>query len=476
MKLFFKLSSFLMAIQPFAAHSQEVVRDHMIRINVDASPINLEPPLLTDSMSAWVLHHVADRLVEEHLPGQLQGNLAARWEISADKKSYCFLIASGKKFSDGTLVDAAAVVRSLKLAMLHKAQSRVGFYLANIESVNVKNDSQVCVTLVQPSTNFLQILADASFSIYKKGKIAGSFVYSGKYVIQGWDKAQISLTRIKDKQIFKLEVLSSGVALSRFKAGTLEILRNSGSGGLAQIQPLKVRKAIMPDERTFFIAFNLKSPVFKQLAMRRAFVAKLNWLGIELELSKLGLTRSTTLLSPSLVLNRGNVVVQQAANESASIHVPPFKLLTQRGFELKQIVDVGFRGLQFSHSDLPKPEFLRLLKSGDFDVALTGYGITVRDWDYLSTLFHSVSSHNMIFLNDSSVDNLLQGARESAIPSERIKLYTAVLQKNADSLWYIPVTHTPLVLAFSDLVDAGLQGGGTVTSPWFRFDQVHWKR
>lgn len=441
-----------------------------IRINVDSVPINLEPPLLTDSMSSWVLHHVADRLVEEHRPGQIQGNLAARWTVSSDKTQYCFKIASGRKFQDGSSLTGRDVSESLKMAKGYSDKSRIGFYLQNIKSVDTKGSDEVCVQLKQPSANFLQILSDASFSIYKKE--SGKLVFSGAYSVGEASKAYIEIVRRLDGQSFHLVAMDFSNAFEKFRAGDLEILKNSGTGGLREILELKGQKLMMPDERTFFLAFNLRSKYFSNVANRRSFTSSLKWSALENSAKQLGLSLSGSLLSPTLMRESPKFSYEEKAMPKASI--PKFTVLTQKGFDLKDNVKALFAGKVYTHKDLDKALFLKALYSADFDVLYTGYGITVRDWDYLSTLFHSSSSHNMVFLKDSEIDEMLSRARELSSPVQRLDLYQSILKKNNQHIWYVPVTHTPLVFAFSSHLKIGSEANSSITTPWFRFDEVKW--
>lgn len=448
-----------------------------IRVNVDSVPITLDPPLLTDSVASWVLQHIADRLVEEHKPGQLQGNLASSWKISSDKKRYCFEIKKDQKFSDGSELSAQSIKRAFDHAVSVKAKSRVSFYLENIRSIETPSKSSVCINLKKPSVNFLQILADASFSIAKPVGANGDLIYSGQYTVGQRAQKVIELVRRSDGQIFRIESMPFAEALSRFKSGDLEIIRNNGTGGYESVRGLKAPRVTMPDERTYFFSFNLESAIFKDPKNRRMLAEAIDWNSLQKSVQAAHLAPSRSLLSPTLFHSGTTQFTIPTHHELAPSALPEIVVLMQEGFELGAWLKAALPHVRMKIRNLPKAEFLKAMKAGQYDLMFTGYGITVRDWDYLATLFQSTSAHNMIFLKDKSVDDLLVRARESEVPGERLRLYQQVLSLNYLGLWYLPVTHTPLIFAFSPVIKTRLgDADATTLSPWFRFDGVEWNK
>ncbi|MBS1983090.1 MAG: ABC transporter substrate-binding protein [Bdellovibrionales bacterium] len=449
-----------------------------IRINVDAMPVNLEPPLLTDTNTAWLLHHLGDRLVEEHRVGHLKGNLAAQWTISDDKRTYRFRIKTGEKFSDGKKLEAQDVVDSLARAKKHGEHSRVGFYLKNIEAVSLKDGDSVEVILKKPASNFLQILSDASFTIYRPCKAVGGFCFTGDFELVSLGEKSVEMRARESGQAFVLEQMSFDEAAQKFQSGSLEVLRSYGMENLPLIRKTAKQRVVMPDERSFFFAFNTKSKVFTALKSREAVVHAMNTEALGKALEERGLTRSHSLLSPSLVFGHKEFQKDVESRSSADA-VPPkgFTVLMMKAYKLEPLAKAALGHLNPVYRNLEKADFLSEMRKGHYDLILMGYGLTVRDWDYLSTLFHSDSLHNFIKLHDAEVDEFLVKSREEIEPSKRIGLYAQVLEKNRANLWYIPVAHVPLLFGISDklTLDPPLEET-TITSPFFYLGKLSWKK
>ena len=194
-------------------------------------------------------------------------------------------------------------------------------------------------------------------------------------------------------------------------------------------------------------------------------------------LEERGLSRSKSLLSPSLVFGH-QAFLKQVESSVKSQGAPPkgFDILMMKEYKLEPIAKAALEALKPKYRNLPKAEFLSEMRKGHYDLILMGYGLTVRDWDYLSTLFHSDSTHNFVKLHDPVVDGWLVEAREEAIPVKRIPLYANVLQRNQENLWYIPVSHVPLVFGISDKLNLSSSTDELViTSPFFDLGALTWK-
>ena len=101
----------------------------------------------------------------------IQGDLAERWEISPDGKTYTFYLAKGVNWHDGTAFTADDVVYSLQKMVDPKVSSLVGDFPAFDTAAKV-DDTTVKVTLKYPSPSFLVMLAGPYASILPKHKAA----------------------------------------------------------------------------------------------------------------------------------------------------------------------------------------------------------------------------------------------------------------------------------------------------------------
>ncbi|MCS7206659.1 MAG: ABC transporter substrate-binding protein [Dehalococcoidia bacterium] len=99
-------------------------------------------------------------------PGTLQPELASRWEVSPDGKTYTFSLRQGVLFHDATPVTCADAKASLE-AMSDTAISTLHPYLG-IGSVECSDATTLVVTLKEPNAMFLPALGGSRTAIYRK--------------------------------------------------------------------------------------------------------------------------------------------------------------------------------------------------------------------------------------------------------------------------------------------------------------------
>jgi peptide/nickel transport system substrate-binding protein len=84
-------------------------------------------------------------------------DLASKWTISPDGKTYTFTLQSGAKFHDGSTVNSAAVKYSFEREL--KINSTPAYMLKPVASIATPNPQTVVITLKQPTEPFLNYLA-----------------------------------------------------------------------------------------------------------------------------------------------------------------------------------------------------------------------------------------------------------------------------------------------------------------------------
>ncbi len=105
----------------------------------------------------YYLHPVYDTLVRVDVDGAYLPGLAQSWEW-VDNTTLALELQPDVVFSDGSPVDAAAVVANVERGMATEASPSAGFY-ANITSVEATGDLGVQLSLAAPSTSMLNDLA-----------------------------------------------------------------------------------------------------------------------------------------------------------------------------------------------------------------------------------------------------------------------------------------------------------------------------
>ena len=412
------------------------------------------------------------------------GDLAARWSISKDGRSYDFTLKNGVRFHDGTLVTAEEVAQCFRNSIHRKVTGSASAYFKNIDSIEVKGDFQLTIRLKRRIAGFMHVLSEASFTIFKKQ--GDALIFSGPFKLlqQGpkSDSAQIDLERIRDRQRFSFREMTFDAAERDFKAGNLQVLRSYGLFHVPRVMAASSQRAIMKDERNYFFAFNTQSKRFKSKESRQSFSRQLNHTALDRLLEFNQLKPSSSFLSPSFSM--GRLLPEFSLTNPTSN--PPVKalndakpvVLTMESQELGHLLKEAMGNLQYQQVNLPKKEFIARFLKGEYDLILMGFGATLKDLDMLSGFFHSQSKYNWIRLTDPSIDQLIESSSSEALPAVRIQNASRILRLNQENSWYIPICHAPLVFAFSQHLSVNGKSGAFdlgINSSEFDLNVLDWK-
>lgn len=140
---------------------------------------NLDPTLISDSNSSYVINQVMEGLVQLR-PGsvsEVDPILAESYELSPDGRVYTFKVRTGKMFHDGTPLDAEAIRYNFDrwLNKLPAELQPLAYYAgavfegygasSNVASIEAPDATTFVVTLKEPRSNFLLALTLAPFFI-----------------------------------------------------------------------------------------------------------------------------------------------------------------------------------------------------------------------------------------------------------------------------------------------------------------------
>lgn len=233
---------------------------------------------------------VAETLVAAGLDGRLQPGLAASWSASADGLAWRLPIAAGRRFHDGSPVEATAAARALELG---RAAPGSALAAAPITAVAADGDA-VVIRLSRPFavlpaylTSYVAIiLAPASYGA--DGRV-GRVIGSGPYRLTGVDGTLVAETEAVEPvatggpaiRRVQYRAVADGETRARLaEAGDAEIAFNLQAvaadrirrGGRAQVLSV-------PIPRVRFVALNLALPEFADLRVRQALSLALDRAG-----------------------------------------------------------------------------------------------------------------------------------------------------------------------------------------------------
>lgn len=162
-----------------------------VTLGLTTEPANLDYST-TDgaAIPQTLLGNVYEGLVKLDDDGQIVPNLASKWDVSADGKSYTFTLQSNVKFSNGSSFDADSVKFSIERVAKDwkiglKAQMDI------VDSVEVKSPTSVTVNLKSPSNLWLFHMATRVGTMYSEDGVSDltdTPVGTGPYTVEKWTK------------------------------------------------------------------------------------------------------------------------------------------------------------------------------------------------------------------------------------------------------------------------------------------------
>lgn len=272
-------------------------------------PPTLDPALTSDVESATYIVEIFSGLVSFNKDLKIVPELAEKWDISNDGKTYTFTLRKDAKFHDGRPVTAQDVKYSLERAADPQTRSTVApLYLSDIvgftekytgqakeiTGIKVIDNSTIQIDIKRPITYFLAELAHPTSYVVDKFNVeSGEQPWylkpngTGPYKLVQWDQGQtIVLEKNPDyygdvkPAIDRVEyVLGGGSAMTKYENGDLDAARVS----IADIErvsdksnPLNKELVVEPQLSTSFIVFNTRKPPFDDPKVRLAFAKSID--------------------------------------------------------------------------------------------------------------------------------------------------------------------------------------------------------
>ena len=158
-----------------------------------------EPPCLSGGwlQEAYIARNVLDSLTTEAADGSIEPWLATSWTISPDGLTYTFALKPGVKFTDGTALDAQAVVNNFNFwekGGNSTAQVSIDPYFKQAVAVD---PTHVKVELNKPYLPLLTMISQAYFGILSPASLKRSTqaqcddpIGSGAFEVKRWIHGQ----------------------------------------------------------------------------------------------------------------------------------------------------------------------------------------------------------------------------------------------------------------------------------------------
>ena len=429
-----------------------------------------------DAPTFTILDHMVESLLELTPKGEIVPRLAEKWEVSPDATEFTLQLRKGIKFHDGQPFNAEAVKVNFDRLLDTKVAIRYRFLVAPISSVTVADEYTVKIKTKSPFAALVSNLTHQATGIQSPVALKASWdkactkpVGTGPFMFKEWvpgdkfvmarndkywgKKAMLEEVtwRVIPDDASRVVALETGEVHVAVRIPPFDIPRLKADKKLAVLSAASVR--------TIYLGFNLLKEPFQDKRVRQAINYAVNKEAIVKHVLG-GVGRvSDAAISPGIFgyapIKTYEYNVEKAKALLAEAGFP-------KGFETTLHPAVGRYYMDASvctavAADLLKVGIkaeIKMMEWGSYlpsillekeqvthKIYMLGWGCVTGDADYgLYTLFHSgewpKKGMNASFYKNEKLDQLLDGARSTANPEERKKLYGEALTLiNEEAPW-----------------------------------------
>lgn len=453
----------------------------VLEIGADLCPTGLDPHLITAFPSFMVVNgNIYEGLTAIDRDLKIIPSLAESWTVSADGKTYAFKLRSGVKFHDGSAMEAADVVASVKRLLSKDIASPLASRLSAVESANAIDAQTVELKLKEPSAALLSSLATIAIvprsMETNKDALQRQPVGTGPFRFQEWQpNGYILLTKNEaywEKGLPKLSGLKFNIVPESatrqvgLTNGQYALLPNIDAATALQLKGKpNVKLAETMDLAYTLIGMNVSKPPFDNPKVREAVNYAINRKEI-VEAALFGAGVPGGPLSPALkswaldVKEFGcyahDPAKAQALLKEAGVTTPvavSMKVLPRHDIkDVAQVVQeqLNKAGFRVELINQEQGQFIQDWRNSNFDMfASINAGQPDPD-EYFYRTFRTGGSTNVFKYSDAEIDSLLDKARTLSDQAERRKVYDQVQKKLACSG---PVAHLTYGTLFSAMND-----------------------
>ena len=230
-------------------------KEGFLYLRLNTNPTTLDPALVVDVTGASIAAKIFNCLVRFDQDLHLRPDLAEKWEVSPDGKTYTFFLHRGILFSNGREVTADDIKYSFERVLNPTTRSPRTWVFDRIEGAQefMKNQAQevsgitvndtytLTIHLKKPFGPFLSLLSLTTASVVPKEEVEQwradfSFhvVGTGPFMLNEWQHSQ-HLCLVRDPKYFRSPPHIKGIlyriipedltAIVEFEIGNLDIIR-----------------------------------------------------------------------------------------------------------------------------------------------------------------------------------------------------------------------------------------------------------
>jgi oligopeptide transport system substrate-binding protein len=455
----------------------------------DTGPLTLDPAISGEMSSHTYIMQIFTGLLRLDTTLQPIGDLAEKWDISQDGKTYIFHLRKEAKFHDGKEVTASDFKYSWERACTPSTNSRTAAtYLGDIvgakemlqgktntlQGVQVIDDYTIKVTIDAPKAYFLAKLTyPTSFVVDKTNVERNKFWWqqangTGPFKIKEWVKDQRIVLDRNDlfyREPAKLQrvvfYLLAGTPMSMYETGDIDVTpvylydidRAQDPKG-----PFAKNLLVSPQLSLEYIGFNTSQPPFDDVNIRQAFCYAVNKDKIIKITQKGMVTKASGILPPNMPGYNKNVqglefnIVKAkeliAKSKYGSTEKFPLITITQSGTGgyippyLGAIIQDWEQnlGVKVMVRQLDPEVFSYYLKEETDNMFIYGWIADYPDpQNFLDVLFNSDADYNYTKYTNPTINSMLNQAGIERDSNTRYKLYQQAEQLLIDNAVCLPL-------------------------------------
>lgn len=476
-------------------------------------PTTMDPAAAGDAGSAAVIAQVFETLTSFDPELTLQPALAESWRVEEGGLRIVFVMRDGLRFSDGSPLTAADVVRSWRRIVDPAAPSPLVSLMADVRGalayasgqgsladLGLRADdatNEVVVEMLRPGSDFINIVASTTFAVVPPG-VAGAdggaalrptdgFVASGGYRLTGATETTMVLEANQAywagppaiATITLVTDLLGASEVEAFEDGDLDYASIGAfdASWIAYDENLGPALREVPSLATSYYGFDVREAPFDDVRVRQAFAAAVDWRRIAL-LSASDPAAVATSMVPPGIPGRSEVdqlpahdpvaarALLAAAGYPAGTGFPDAILLTGGTpwdeaviTELERELGVRLRSetmdfeTYFGRLDADPPAMWSLTWIADYP----GRN------DFLGVLLSSASSNNYGGWSSAAFDQAIADAGAAGDPAAAGQAYDRAEAVVRDEAPVIPISYdTGWALSRDGLLGAGQNGMGAL--------------
>lgn len=455
-------------------------------------PVTLDPHLTTDAGSARYIVEVFGGLVTLDPDLNIVGDIAERWEVSDDGKTYTFFLRRNVVFHTGT--PRRVTAQDFKWSIERAANPQTGsttawLYLGDIvgvkdklsgrasevSGVEVVDDSTLRITIDAPKPYFLAKLTYPVAFVLDRNQVEQNPRTwtrrpngTGPFRLVEWRLGErLVLERNERYHLGPANVekvtylLAGGSPMVMYENGEIDVTGVSlldADRVRDPRDPLNQQYVEQPQLSTFYVGFNVKEPPFDDVKVRQAFAMAIDKERIAEVVLRDLVVPAKGILPPGMPGYNENLqglpydperAKQLLAESRYAGNLPPITMaVAGRGATVGPTTEAILAmwqenlGVTVEIQQAEFATFLQDVRQGRYQMFELGW---IADYvdpeDFLDIKLHGQSPDNDTRYSNPEVDRLLEQARTEPDHERRLSLYQQAEQIIVNDAPWIPLFH-----------------------------------